>query len=54
VAGALLGILERTAQIGVAGGSLLVHWDAASGHVTLAGPAAPVYRGTISNLGLRR
>jgi len=41
--------MDRAATIEVPGGALEVDWRASDGHVTLTGPAAPVYRGTITN-----
>ncbi len=50
MAGNLLGRMGRAATIETSGGSLAVHWDEASGHVTLAGPAEAVYRGILAEL----
>jgi diaminopimelate epimerase len=40
--------MGRTATIETAGGSLQVHWQEETDHVTLAGPATPVYRGVLA------
>ena len=40
--------MSRSATIEVQGGALDVRWDDETGHVTLAGPALPVYRGVLA------
>jgi diaminopimelate epimerase len=52
VAGVLNGLLAARATIDVPGGSLGVAWDGDTGHVTLSGPALPVYRAVLAQLPL--
>ncbi len=47
VAAAVCGLSSRRSTIVMDGGTLHIHWDAASGHVFLTGPAAFVFDGTI-------
>ncbi|MDA1246916.1 MAG: diaminopimelate epimerase [Cyanobacteria bacterium] len=44
----LLGLAERCARLDLPGGSLEIHWDEASGHVFMAGPAVAVFDGVVT------
>jgi diaminopimelate epimerase len=48
VAAHLLGLCEREARLDLPGGSLRIHWDEASGHVFMTGPAEPVFDGVLA------
>ncbi len=48
VAAHLLGLCEREARLDLPGGSLCIHWDEASGHVHMTGPAEPVFDGVLA------
>jgi len=48
VAAHLLGLCEREARLDLPGGSLRIHWDGASGHVFMTGPAEPVFDGVLA------
>ena len=45
VACVLAGLSDRTVQMKLSGGNLLLHWDAGDNHVYQTGPAAFVYDG---------
>ncbi len=42
-----LGLAERRARVDLPGGPLQIHWDTATGHVVMDGPAEHVFDGTI-------
>jgi diaminopimelate epimerase len=51
VAGVLTGRTDRKVLIHLLGGDLLLHWDAATEHVFMTGPAVEVFSGTYHYLG---
>lgn len=48
VASVLNGYTDRKAVISLKGGDLLIEWNEADNHVYMTGPAAEVYRGTVT------
>ena len=44
----LLGLSERSARVDLPGGSLHIHWDDASGHLFMTGPAEAVFDGVLA------
>ena len=44
----LLGLSARLAQVDLPGGALEIHWDKASGHVIMTGPAEAVFDGVVA------
>ncbi len=42
-----LGLVERRARVDLPGGPLQIHWDAATGHVIMDGPAEHVFDGVV-------
>ncbi|TYP72668.1 diaminopimelate epimerase [Paenibacillus methanolicus] len=48
VASVLNGYTDRKAVISLKGGDLLIEWNEDNNHVYMTGPAAEVYRGTVS------
>lgn len=49
VAGMLLGVIDREADIHLTGGTLHIRWDEATNHVFMTGPAVTVATGTFFN-----
>ena len=45
-----LGLVERRARLDLPGGPLQIHWDAATGHVIMDGPAEHVFDGAIPSV----
>lgn len=43
----LMGYTDRTVEVALKGGNLIIHWDEASNHIFMTGPASEVYRGEI-------
>ena len=43
-----LGLAERQARLDLPGGPLEIHWDEASGHVFMTGPAEAVFDGVVA------
>ncbi len=43
----LLGLSERGARLDLPGGALEIHWDAASDHIFMTGPAEAVFEGVV-------
>ncbi len=50
VACSLLGLVERRARVDLPGGPLQIHWDDATGHVIMDGPAEHVFDGAIPSV----
>jgi diaminopimelate epimerase len=48
VSSVLNGLTDRTAAISLKGGELLIEWSEADNHVYMTGPAAVVFKGTVS------
>ena len=46
----LLGLVERRARVDLPGGPLQIHWDDATGHVIMDGPAEHVFDGAIPSV----
>jgi len=46
----LLGLVERRARVDLPGGPLQIHWDDATGHVFMDGPAEHVFDGAIPSV----
>jgi diaminopimelate epimerase len=44
----LLGLADRKARLDLPGGPLEIHWDEASGHVFMTGPAEAVFDGVVA------
>ncbi len=44
----LLGLADRQARLDLPGGPLEIHWDEASGHVFMTGPAEAVFDGVVA------
>jgi diaminopimelate epimerase len=44
----LLGLSDRRARLDLPGGSLVIDWDAANGHVFMTGPAEAVFQGVLA------